>query len=29
MLFSKKNDMWLQFLENELLSISQRGMTIA
>ena len=29
MLFSKKNDMRLQLLENELLSISQRDMTIA
>nr|KAJ0224074.1 hypothetical protein LSAT_V11C200095100 [Lactuca sativa] len=27
-LFSKKNDMRLQLLENELLSISQRDMTI-
>ena len=29
MLFSKKNDAWLQLLENEILSISQRDMTIA
>jgi len=29
MLFSKKNDTWLQLLENELLSISQHDMTIA
>ena len=29
MLFSKKNDMRLQFLENEVLPISQRDMTIA
>ena len=29
MLFSKKSDTWLQLLENELLSISQRDMTIA
>jgi H2-forming N5,N10-methylenetetrahydromethanopterin dehydrogenase-like enzyme len=28
-LFSKKNDTRLQFLESELLSISQRNMTIA
>ena len=29
MIFSKKNDTWLQLLENELLSISQHDMTIA
>ena len=28
-MFSKKNDTWLQLLENELLSISQHDMTIA